>query len=162
MKNHDFTSKQCVAESNRIEGIHRPPTVAEILEFDRFMALPHVTLDDLKQFVHVYQRGAQLRDRPGPGMNVVIGRHRPPLGGPEIQTELAVLLERCNFGDISAFEAHVEYENLHPFTDGNGRSGRMLWYWMMRNSAAWKIGFLHRFYYQTLDASRPYRHSNER
>ena len=40
----------------------------------------------------------------------------------------------------------------HPFTDGNGRSGRALWLWQMNNHAP--FGFLHTFYYQTLENSR--------
>jgi hypothetical protein len=47
-------------------------------------------------------------------------------------------------------EAHVRYETLHPFTDGNGRTGRALWYWMMVGSSRADLGFLHAFYYQTL------------
>lgn len=47
------------------------------------------------------------------------------------------------------WEVHIAYEMLHPFTDGNGRSGRMLWAWQMRN---FPLDFLHTFYYQTLNA----------
>ena len=54
-----------------------------------------------------------------------------------------------------AWQTHNDYENLHPFTDGNGRSGRMLWAWQMRNDDdAMARGFLHTFYYQTLSACR--------
>lgn len=30
---------------------------------------------------------------------------------------------------VDAAALHVEYENIHPFVDGNGRTGRMFWNW---------------------------------
>jgi hypothetical protein len=77
-----------------------------------------------------------------------VGRHLPPRGGPEIRNHLLDLLLN---DDLSAYEQHVAYEVLHPFTDGNGRSGRALWAWRVRD---FPLGFLHTFYYQTLDSSR--------
>lgn len=57
------------------------------------------------------------------------------------------------------YHIHVDYENLHPFTDGNGRSGRALWLRRMKDLGensfyqALDLGFLHTFYYQTLKFS---------
>ncbi len=49
----------------------------------------------------------------------------------------------------------VRYELLHPFSVGNGRSGRTLWAWCMlrRGDDPFTLPFLHRFYYQTLEHS---------
>lgn len=134
-----------VAESNRIEGILRAPSVAEIEEHDRFVSLEKVTIQDLVRFVSVYQPGARLRDEIG--LNVRVGNHHPPRGGPEIVTGLLEILKI----DWSPWSAHVAYENLHPFTDGNGRSGRALWAQIMvQVYGGYHLGFLHHFYYQTL------------
>ena len=84
-------------------------------------------------------------------MNVRVGSYRPPEGGPAIRQRLQELLNRVNERKISEFDAHVCYETLHPFTDGNGRSGRAIWLW--QNSGYAPLGFLHSFYYQTLEAS---------
>lgn len=135
-----------IAESNRIEGITRQATNEEVAEFCRFMALPVVNREDLIQFVSVYQPGAVLRDRPG--LNVRVGNHFPPLGGPHITRELDSIVNDAHCCDPHS--VHVRYETIHPFTDGNGRSGRMLWAWMMKR---FPLGFLHHFYYQTLAAS---------
>lgn len=138
-----------VAESNRIEGITRPPTEEELEEFDRFMELPEVTVEELERFVKVYQPNARLRDKVG--LNVRVGNHLPPPGGPNIRKQLQAILERVN-GVGKPFDVHVDYEMLHPFTDGNGRSGRMLWVWQLGEVP--RIGFLHLFYYQCLSSNQ--------
>lgn len=136
-----------IEESNRIEGIYRRATDAEFFEYQRFVGLSFVLLEDLVTFVGVVQPGAVLRDREG--LNVRVGSHIPPSGGPYIRFALESLLQR---GDhVSPYLLHCEYETLHPFTDGNGRSGRAIWLWMMRGEAP--LGFLHHWYYQSLDAA---------
>ncbi len=141
-----------VLESNRIEGIHRelthPQTVREIEVHGWFLRLKQVTIADLEAFVHVVQPGAQLRRNIG--QNVRIGNHIAPLGGPDIESRLSNIL--FNMHTEGAYKTHLAYEDLHPFIDGNGRSGRVLWLRQMGGVSS--IGFLHKFYYQTLDAQR--------
>lgn len=135
-----------VTESNRIEGIQgvRP---GELEAHDKFLAMPELTVANLIELVSVLQPDAVLRKKPG--QNVRIGAYYPPSGGPEIRRKLEAMLEQINKREINAYDAHLAYEALHPFTDGNGRSGRAIWLWQMRFS---QIGFLHAFYYQTLRA----------
>ena len=141
-----------VLESNRIvgigQGISDPQTGREIKAHERFLMLDKVTVRDIKDFVGVVQPDAALRL--GAGQNVRVGNHIAPPGGPEIEMRLENVLDHML--KRGAYKTHLAYEDLHPFTDGNGRSGRVLWLWQMDGHAP--IGFLHRFYYQTLDASR--------
>lgn len=148
-----MNTREKVRERNRIEGItKREPTDEEIVEHDRFVNLEKLTVVDLARFVKVYQPNAELRLRPG--LDVRVGNHVPPRGGLHIGEQLDGLINAVNNEFLSPWAAHVEYETLHPFTDGNGRSGRAVWYWMMGPHSLADLGFLHAFYYQTLSQAR--------
>lgn len=147
-----FTLHDFIRESNSIEGIEREPTEAEISEAQRFLSREVLTIDDLRCFVRIYQPGAQLRSHEG--MNVRVGKHIPPPGGAGIIAGVSALLWEASMGHSDAYTIHARYEVLHPFTDGNGRSGRMLWLWQMGGIENAPLGFLHHFYYQTLANSK--------
>lgn len=142
-----------VTESNRIEGIRRPPKQIEIDATAQFVMLPGLMVRDIKTLVAAFQPDAILRDRKG--LNVRVGNHVAPFGGPMIQADLARLLAKITGGQIDPWVAHVAYETLHPFTDGNGRSGRAIWLWHMeQHCGGTELTFLHAFYYQTLSRAR--------
>lgn len=143
-------------ESNRIEGM-RDVLPREISATETFINLDRVTQADLEAFVSACQPNAIIRDRIG--LNVRVGNHIAPAGGRQIVETLHTLLTRANKppGVHHPWRIHIDYETLHPFTDGNGRSGRVLWLWMMLRlgghhaAQAKELGFLHTFYYQTLE-----------
>ena len=150
-----FSKQNCIAfvtESNAIEGIYRIPTPDELEWTEWFMNRSELQIADLEALVHVYEPGVMLRQYKG--LDVQVGNHVPPPGGRRIKTSLNILLQSINEGKYSPWEAHCKYETLHPFMDGNGRTGRAIWAWMMFNKAKethWaEVGFLHSFYYQTL------------
>lgn len=137
-----YTLEDFVRESNRIEGINRDPTETEIEAHKTFLAREFICVADLEAFVSKVQPGAELRQREG--MNVQVGGHVAPLGGNNIFHDLVQILD----GSESPWHQHMAYEFLHPFMDGNGRSGRALWLHSVGGHAP--LGFLHSFYYQTL------------
>lgn len=151
-----------VKESNRIERIKGAST-AEVQAHLRLLNAGRMTTKALEDFVAVVQPNARLRRRNG--SNVVIADQatgavirRPPPGGQAITRALTQLVKAVNGAVLTPYEAHCEFETLHPFTDGNGRAGRALWLWqVLRNEPLrdpFGLSFLHRFYYDALQASR--------
>ncbi len=103
----------------------------------------------LQRLVAVLEPDAKLRDRRG--LDVRVGKHKPPQGGAQIRSDLTELLEVVD--ETSPYVVHQRYERLHPFTDGNGRSGRMLWLWQHARARTYRgLGFLHQWYYESLEA----------
>ena len=150
-----------IRESNQIEG---EDTDGERLErevpaYGEFLHLPELAVSDLVKFVSVVKPGNRLRV--AAGMDVRVGDHVAPFGGPEIVAHLMGLLSAINGRKLTAYAAHHEYETLHPFTDGNGRSGRVVWLWMHKNQTrggayerAIIRGFLLQWYYESLHFGR--------
>lgn len=149
--------EQFVTESNRIEGMHEV-LPREIKAHETFLALEHPDVRDLEAFVWTINPPPLPHElRRNEGMNVRVGNHIAPAGGPEIYRALVRLLMDATFKAQHPYKIHCRYETLHPFMDGNGRSGRVLWAWQMLRQYgdnALALGFLHRFYYQTLEHSR--------
>lgn len=141
---------QFATESNHIEGIKAPEKHdIHYKALMTFLASKRLTTSVVEKFVLKIQPNARLRTEP---TDIVwIGGQQAPL--PEFTLPaLKRLLKKISDNEILPWNAHIQYECLHPFMDGNGRSGRAIWLWQMCKFYDWgfPIGFKHMFYYQTL------------
>lgn len=144
-----------VRESNWIEGIKRDPRPQEVNATANFFGLPGLCLKDLSALNRVLQPDAVLRNRVG--LNVRVGDHIAPQGAPLIRNMADSIIQQIDGNESHPYQLHQKYETLHPFTDGNGRTGRALWAWQMIKydyAPGINLGFLHAWYYQSLKFGR--------
>jgi len=140
-----------LTESNMIEG-NRGYSAREFdlaHSFINRMDLANST-HDLLEFAQICEPGVQWRfDHTVP--NVRIGTEYPPKSGPEVADALIRILGMVR-DNASPYLIHRAYLKLHPLTDCNGRSSRLLWLWQMVNQQGFSGGmsFLECHYRQSL------------
>ena len=148
-------------ESNQIEGIYEA-SGKEVTKAQWFLQCETLNIAVLCKLLSTIQPDALLRNKLGRNVSVlgtgIRQRYYPPKGGQKIGKELTLLLTEVSNYDIEPYETHLRYEKLHPFTDGNGRTGRLIWLWQMLGIEGTFPPYLHTFlrtfYFQTLAASR--------
>lgn len=132
-------------ESNRIEGITNEGANERMFEkLEAFLKLKKLTVDNVCDF----NEWGILRELEH--MNVRIGGNLCFPGGKQVTKYFESIINTLD--KRSAYINHVDFERLHPFTDGNGRTGRAIWLWQMRNQHDYDLsrGFLHEWYCQSL------------
>ena len=154
-----MTLEDFMIESNAIEGIHDRSRLPEEIEAMESFLDDDLSTESVIRLAMTFQPEAHGHPnglRTQPGMNVRVGNHFPPRGGPDIEGRFEAVIGVAAENGKHPYLVHQDYETLHPFMDGNGRTGRAVWLWQMREFYRYdyQIGFLHCWYYQALQFHR--------
>ena len=129
--------KRAIIESNLIECITDDEALEDSLRAWKYINdLDILTLHDIKM-IHWLITERQLgfdergRYRFESSVNVTVGGRICP----DYHLVLDLMSNWLHEAMYeSAKEAHVRFEKIHPFADGTGRTGRIIYYWQDRNA----------------------------
>ena len=125
-------TKEFIRHSNLIEGVDNEAEDKQCWEAWLWLKdqkiISQIVMLELHRKIMINQMGniaGHFRN-----VQVYVGNHVPPNG--EIMRGQLYgwgldLLER--YDKFTPREMHVRFEKIHPFLDGNGRTGRMLMWW---------------------------------
>lgn len=169
----DFDIKKYIKASNEIEGIYSEEEDAQSLlawaYLDKCETLSHTDIMRVQKMITLHQTDLQPNQRgyyrgmAGNTTNVTVGgRHAPEQSlVPELMNNW--LLDTPKMTPLTA---HIRFEVIHPFADGNGRTGRML-YWYMCKRRGMKPYYYHattqkdrEHYYRLFEQERVIKLSN--
>ena len=137
-------------ESNRIEGEDRLNPGDENAFFCAISLI-----DNLNDILGLHELLGEYLKQPWVGAwrkcNVQVGGYLAP-GPLQVPALMEVYIQK--FPDMDSYDAHNEFEKIHPFQDLNGRAGRLIWLSKAIDEGYdFGIPFLQKYYYQTLARS---------
>lgn len=120
-------------ESNAIENVHEQSALADAERAWEYLANQDELTHQVVKHVHELLLQNRQPDIAGEYRNVHvrIGSDIPPHPS-HVSDLMDDLLCRAPGTGVEAISWHVDFEKIHPFADGNGRVGRLLYLWHCR------------------------------
>lgn len=136
-RSNDFDIKKYIKASNEIEGIYDPNEDLQSLNawayLEQLETLSHVDIMRVQKIITINQQNlapnqrGYYRGMAGNQTNVSVGgRYAPDFSMVEDLMKTWLL----DIPEMTPLTAHIRFEAIHPFVDGNGRTGRMI-YWFI-------------------------------
>ena len=136
-RDNDFDIRKYIKSSNEIEGIYDDEEIEQSLlawaYLEQLTLLRHTDIMRVQKIITLHQDNLQPNQRgwyrgmAGNITNVQVGGRVAP------DYSLVEDLMRNWLLDVpkmTPLVAHIRFESIHPFVDGNGRTGRMI-YWFI-------------------------------
>jgi Fic family protein len=124
-----------IRHSNLIEGIDDPAEDKQSMVAWEYLikepTIAHSTVCRVQKIITLHQKllpnqRGYYRGMAGNDVNVRVGNHDAPAPAMVLDLMSNWILD-CP--KLTPKEAHIRFEKIHPFVDGNGRTGRMLMWW---------------------------------
>lgn len=120
-------------QSNFIENERSYAALQEAKQAWQFINYFSYLDADILKMMHFILMQKRWREIAGKYRDVPVfvgGRMGAPVG--EIEDRMNRLLEHVPHDEETIKQWHIDYEHIHPFRDGNGRSGRIIMNWQRK------------------------------